>query len=173
MRKQAKKPPVISGVSVIEQPRKNGSLDPTDLKKKIRKTGHGGKSGVYVYGLRDSTGRHPVWVGHARKQSFEAECCSDHVMSKVREALLQNRGTPVLYLLPQGRPGQGKTDMRAIMALEKRVIGMAHAANPRRILNKYGLPSKPNAQTDESLPVGRGRLSKAGASLRKMLKRRK
>jgi hypothetical protein len=172
MIKQAKKALVLSGVCVIEQARKNGSVEPADLKEKIKQTGCSGKRGVYLFGVRGSRKSIPAWVGRATRQSFEAECCSDHVLSKVRDALLKNRGTPVLFLIPQGRPGHGKAEVRAIAALEKKMIGMAHAANPR-LLNKYGLPSKPISQADESLRVRQGRPTKDGALLREMLKPRR
>ncbi len=49
------------------------------------------------------------------------------------------------------------------------MIGMAHAANPR-LLNKYGVPSKPITQADEGLRVRHGRPTKHDALLREMLK---
>jgi hypothetical protein len=169
MIKQAKKALVLSGVCVVEQARKNGSVDHADLKRKIRQTGCGGKKGVYLFGVRGSRKSVPTWVGRATRQDFEAECCSDHVLSKIRDALLKNRGTPVLLLIPQGKPGQGKADVKAIAALERKMIGMAHAANPR-LLNKYGVPSKPITQADEGLRVRHGRPTKHDALLREMLK---
>ena len=172
MIRQAGNALVLSGVCAIEQARKDGSVDHADLKRKIKQTKCGGKKGVYLVGVRGSRKSIPAWVGRATRQSFEAECCSDHVLSKVRDALLKNRGTPVLFLIPQGKPGQGKADVKAIMALEKKMIGIAHAANPR-LLNKYGLPSKPISQADQSLRVRQGRPTRDGALLRKMLKPRR
>ncbi|MGA7743121.1 MAG: hypothetical protein WBP56_25800 [Polyangia bacterium] len=172
MIRQAGNALVLSGVCAIEQARKNGSVDHADLKKKIKQTKCGGKKGVYLVGVRGSRKSIPAWVGRATRQSFEAECCSDHVLSKIRDTLLRNRGTPILFLIPQGKPGQGKADVRAIVALEKKMIGIAHAANPR-ILNKYGLSRKSNAQAEEPVRSFRRRPNRDEALLWKMLTSRK
>lgn len=159
----------VSGVRVIVQKRKNGSLDPADLKRGIRKLGYSEATGTYVFGLRGARRSKPWWIGRATRQGFGGECPSDHGMAKYRDALLKSKGTPILGLIRQGKMGRGRVNAKAIASLEKGLTPVAHAAN-RKLLNKYNLRAKPIAHVDSSLRVRGGRPRRDAALLRRMLK---
>ena len=100
-----------------------------ELKNFWASNGLGSRVGCYVFGFRRSGGSYMPWyVGKATK-SFAQECFQSHKLVKYGIALNKNRkGTPFLLLLCH-KKGRGKTNGKAINALELDLINEAFQVN--------------------------------------------
>lgn len=95
-------------------------------------------TGCYVFALRRGQGYLPVYVGKTDR-SFEAECFTDRNYRLLHEALADQHGTLVVFLVAYER-GRGRYNAAPVRDLEKYLIESALLKNPK-LANRHWVRS--------------------------------
>ena len=130
------------------------------------KEGLSGACGCYIFALKNGNNLKPWYVGKAERQPFARECFSVSKKLIYNNILIENNGSPLLFLLPRTTPKNSfckptRRVYRDIEFLETMLIGMALEQNPKlanvkktKLLREMKVPGVINsAQAAPTLPV--------------------
>ncbi|MHB1964327.1 MAG: hypothetical protein ACYCVC_18730 [Acidimicrobiales bacterium] len=123
------------------------------------------KKGCYIFALRRGQGYLPVYVGKTSR-SFEQECFQPHKLLLLQDALEEERGTLVVFLLCY-EATRGAFDGKALGDLERYLITAAARKNPN-LQNKKGT-NFPTFMVPGLTDPARGKPSNKTLALQQML----